>query len=114
MPDREKVIYDLERCICHVPDACRDCSKYNAEGILAMTCMESLMNDALELLKERKPRVMPLDELTEIYVEFKGNAYPVRLTMFDLSTIIMYMEDGICRLWAGKPTDEQREAAKWE
>lgn len=53
MADRAKVIYDLERCTCHVPDACRDCSKYNAEGILTLTCMESLMKDALELLKEQ-------------------------------------------------------------
>ena len=55
MSDRAKVIYDLERCICHVPDACRDCSKYNAEGIPTMTCMESLMSDALELLKAQEP-----------------------------------------------------------
>ena len=54
MADRAKVIYDLERCTCHVPDACRDCSKYNAEGILTLTCMESLMKDALELLKEQE------------------------------------------------------------
>ncbi len=53
MPDRERVIYDLERCTCHVPDACRDCSKY-ASGTV-MKCMESLMMDALELLKEQEP-----------------------------------------------------------
>ncbi len=28
MPDRERVKYDIERCISHVPDACRDCYHY--------------------------------------------------------------------------------------
>ena len=50
MADIEKVIYDIERCICHVPDACRDCSHY---GYDRMECMESLLKDALELLKEQ-------------------------------------------------------------
>lgn len=55
MADRERVIYDLERCTCHVPDACRDCSKYNADGVSTLTCMESLMSDVLELLKAQEP-----------------------------------------------------------
>jgi hypothetical protein len=49
MADREKVIYALERCICHVPDACRDCA-YDA-GHPYNECVEMLMKDALELLK---------------------------------------------------------------
>ena len=54
MADRERIIYDLERCTCHVPDVCRDCSKYNADGVPTLTCMESLMSDALELLKAQQ------------------------------------------------------------
>ena len=46
-----RVINDLERCTCHVPDACRDCSKY--AGGTVLKCVENLMMDALELLKER-------------------------------------------------------------
>lgn len=53
MADMEKVIYDIERCICHVPDACRDCSKFSGVGNLK--CMEDLMADALVLLKEQEP-----------------------------------------------------------
>lgn len=52
MIDRENVIYNIERCISHVPDACRDCSKYGTWD--AMVCMEELLSDALELLKEQK------------------------------------------------------------
>lgn len=54
MPDRERVIYDIERCICRVPDACLDCSKYKC-GYYAPDCMEQLLGEALELLKEPKP-----------------------------------------------------------
>ena len=53
MADREKVIYDIERCICHVPDACKDCSKYGGDN--AIRCMEELLTDALSLLKEQEP-----------------------------------------------------------
>lgn len=56
MPNRERVIYDIERCICHVPDACRDCSKYI--GAYTPNCMEQLLADALELLKEQEPHMM--------------------------------------------------------
>lgn len=53
MADREKVIYDIERCICHVPDACKDCSKYGGDN--AIRCMEELLADALSLLKAQEP-----------------------------------------------------------
>lgn len=49
--DMEKVKYDIERCVCHVPDACRDCSHYKHGEYL--DCMEELLKDALGLLKER-------------------------------------------------------------
>lgn len=51
MTDRETVIYSIERCISHVPDACRDCS-YDA-GHPYNECVETLLKDALELLKEQ-------------------------------------------------------------
>lgn len=53
MADREKVIYDIERCICHVPDACKDCSKYGWYN--AIRCMEELLTDALSMLKAQEP-----------------------------------------------------------
>ena len=54
MPDLKRVIYDIERCICHVPDACKDCSKYGGDN--AIRCMEELLTDALELLKSQEPK----------------------------------------------------------
>lgn len=53
MTDREKVIYSIERCICHVPDACRDCA-YDA-GHPYNECVELLLKDALSLLKAQEP-----------------------------------------------------------
>ena len=63
MADREKVIYDIERCVCHVPDACRDCSHYQDDPEL--DCMEKLLADALALLKEQEavePKVIRMNE----------------------------------------------------
>lgn len=53
MIDREKVIYSIERCICHVPDACRDCA-YDA-GHPYNECVEMMLKDILTLLKEQEP-----------------------------------------------------------
>lgn len=50
MPDLKKVIYSIERCTCHIPDACRDCA-YDA-GHPYNECVELLLKDALELLKD--------------------------------------------------------------
>ena len=49
MPNKEKVIYSIERCLCHVPDACRDCNYDNYEY---NKCVEKLLADALALLQE--------------------------------------------------------------
>lgn len=49
---KKQVMFDIERCICHVPDACRDCSKY--KGVDGFRCMEELMADAYVLLKEQE------------------------------------------------------------
>ena len=60
MIDKRQVMYDIERCISHVPDACRDCSKY--KGIDGLRCMEELMTDALTLLKEQQKLI---DDITQ-------------------------------------------------
>lgn len=53
MAELEKVIYSIERCICHVPDSCRDCA-YDA-GHPYNECVELLLKDALSLLKAQEP-----------------------------------------------------------
>lgn len=58
MTDKKQVMFDIERCICHVPDACRDCSKY--KGVDELRCMEELMADAYALLKEQEAKIRQL------------------------------------------------------
>jgi len=53
MNDLEKVIYSIERCICHVPDACRDCA-YDA-GHPYNECVEMMLKDAISMLKAQEP-----------------------------------------------------------
>ena len=60
MIDREQVKYDIERCISHVPDACRDCSHYWGKketdaDFTAIDCMEKLLAEAYAMLKENDP-----------------------------------------------------------
>jgi len=75
--DREKVIYDIERCICHVPDACRDCSHYGHGEVIG--CMEELLTDALALLKEQEEQIKKLlheiDELIKERDELSKTSY---------------------------------------
>lgn len=61
---REKVIYSIERCICHVPDACRDCS-YDA-GHPYNECVETMLKDVLFLLKAQEP-VEPTEMINDFY-----------------------------------------------
>lgn len=127
MPDRETVIKAVEcrknahkRCgnPCEWTGGCAYAAWIrdpDGEPYYPCYCdVERLCDDVIALLREQEPRVMTLDELTEIYVEFKGNACPVRLTNFDLQKIIMDVDDGICRLWTARPTDEQRKAVNWD
>ena len=107
MPDREKTIKGLEKLREDLGYGLPDRSNVVMEYLNSLT-------DAITLLKEQEPRVMTLDELTEIYVEFKGDNCPIRLTNFDLQKIVKHMVDGVCRLWTSKPTDKQRKAVKWD
>lgn len=94
--------------------SCLNRAKENATDSVYCELSIVEVDTILDLLKEQEARVMALDELTEIYVEFKGNNCPVRLTNFDLQKIVKHAVDGDCRLWTGKPTDEQRQAVKWD
>ena len=129
MADREKVIYSIERCICHVPDACRDCG-YDNEP--CPKCFEHLLRDAHDLLKAQEPRVMTLDEVKTaevVWIEQVGECVPaIKIrTVEDGKILFAYSYEEnihtinimpkyygkISRCWASRPTDEQREAASW-
>lgn len=67
MPDKAQVIYGIERCVCRVPNACIDCSKY---GYGNERCMEDLLSDALALIREHDVRQIAFDKLIHTYDPF--------------------------------------------
>lgn len=69
MAELMNVIYDIERCICHVPDACRDCSHYPDKNGGPIGCMEDLLSEALELLKKLKEDNVRLDRENQKLIE---------------------------------------------
>lgn len=132
MIDKRQVMYDIERCISHVPGACMKCSHYT--GTVGFVCMENLMSDALTMLKEQKARVMTLEEVKAFgwdycYLEeerLPGKEYRRIFGDYALTCItwpsiasmrIQYGDENYgrkWRCWSAKPTDEQRKAVKWE
>lgn len=68
-------------------------------------------------LKAREPRVMTLEEAKSTYViEYRsGKMREVGAFLLDLDVDPLNAEYGkIYRVWTSRPTDEQREVAKWE
>ena len=135
MIDREKVISALE--ICSNNSFCNNCWYWNNphEG----DCNDALMRDALELLKAHEPRVMTLEELEDwdgaVFFEiYETDMYYALIEDIELTACInggytfVNVEPGeyhrrvwdgehygkIWRCWTSRPTDEQREAVKWE
>ena len=97
-------------------------------------CTADLASDVLSLLKEQEPRVMTLDEVKAFgwdccYLEeerLTGKEYRAVCGDYALTCItwpciasmrIQHGDDSYgkkWRCWSAKPTDEQRQAVKWE
>lgn len=138
-PDREKVINglnDIHAVACGLGD---DECYLNSIGIKQL---QTLINDATELLKVQEPRVITLEEIRDVlkqpvWKETKSAheklytgwviAYDIqighgitgeRLGMSEPSgRVVWYRLDDYgrtWRLWTSRPTDEQREAAPWQ
>jgi hypothetical protein len=96
--------------------------------------VELLLKDALSLLKAQEPRVMTLEEVkaipydADIWIETEY--YVGKITIFaatintkGLRGVMVYGSHKIYdyeaynklwRCWTSRPTDEQREAVKWD
>jgi hypothetical protein len=128
------VIYSIERCICHVPDACRDCG-YDNEP--CPKCFEHLLRDALSLLKAQEARVMTVEDAkqaeagTVVWLEWRIESKINSAIFFRLinkgidDSLEFHVLDGFVaarlacygtewRCWTSRPTDEQREATLWD
>lgn len=147
---REKVIKGMEYCIDYaqrikdqindVP--CQGCpySGLKPKKVGQGDCMDTMLQDAITLLKAQKPRVMTWQEIIDtatqmpfIWLESKEKNDRVfqsilfKTWLWDsMATIITVMTQGwlfeghqvgygkTWRCWTSRPTDAQREAVKWE
>ena len=128
MIDREKVIKGLE---CHAEVNCVECPY--RDGWRTCPFGETLLVDAIALLKEQEPRVMTLEDVKAFdwdycYLEeerFPGKEYRAVCGNYALTCITwpcvasMRIQHGDesygkkWRCWSAKPTEEQRQAVKW-
>jgi len=125
MDKLEKVITELEK---EISDASIPCKP---KGYMFPF---KLITDAFDLLKEHKPRVMTLEEITKtdvVWLEcygicsnlFKaalpGHPLNINDATWDFQThpyteVMFLVEYGKnWRCWTSKPTDEQRKATPW-
>ena len=134
MVDREKVVRALECCILRDPDDHARCSQCS----YGSNCVNRLKMDALALLKAQEARVMTLDEVKgsigeAIYFESRGTymgkiVFPILPALFTPHGLMRYVHPQsshfselglhdygkVWRCWTSRPTDEQREAVKWD
>lgn len=143
MSNVERVIRGLECCLpMTTRNGLADCKKcpydrkITLEGGLT-ECCHDLMADALALLKAQEPKVMTLGDLRSIGSVWELNTPPYlwmeinpsyRWTrgfwvawreIYDMIDGLhpTYDADNYQKIWrclASRPTDEQREAVKWE
>ena len=139
MDKREKVIKGLECCTNSDMSMCLDKCPYHTDGCSGGIKM---MRDALALLKGQEARIMAADELKEylmindsgllsrdqwrelsqrapLYMEFldpdKVNWWTVeRLRPWAMESMFWEKYKIDRRCWTSRPTEEQREAVKWE
>lgn len=125
MPDRERVIQHFEDCIGLKP---------NSKSWVFVRV--EMLRQALELLKEQEPRVLTLEEVMNsdapVVVDYYDTPLCYASFARDVSSkkwarfytfgeegfikllIEDYNERNTWRCWSARPTDEQREAVKWD
>jgi len=129
MPDREKVMRGLEfRLDCFALGCDAKCPYIKEPG-----CTRVLLQDALVLLKEQEPRVIPLSELLSYPEIWEFNTPPylcieeidasrmwwrtwrdIRGSITCVSTMGYNNYGTEWRVWNLQPTEEQRKAVPWD
>lgn len=140
MINKEKVIKGLTLCTTinkvNPVETCGKCPYFIKDNEPDVGCIDILMLDALEILKEQEPRVLTLDEVkaakgSDMYLEMigyeDGKDYITAITLDGVGTrgvsfyhnvfdFESYNKPTIFgwRCWTARPTDEQRKAVKWD
>ena len=109
MPNREKVIDCFQAAL----------RMKNEHGFCILPF--ETVEDALELLKAQEPRVLTFEEVLntdhDVFCEFR---YGMEVSRHSSEIVKRWAIDAKCkygqtwRCWTSRPTDEQREAVKWE
>ena len=129
MDKREKVIKGLECCLSG-PMQCEKCPYKTDVDTSIPHCVRDLRENAIELLKTHEPRVLTLEEAEKVpegkivwveqHTREKDYLMPMAATgdgrfgNFYLGILWKEVNTRFYRMWASKPTDEQREAVKWD
>ena len=131
MTDREKVIKGLECCAAY-EYKCNDCPYQDDGGAEDGCYSDELKTDALSLLKAQEPMVMALEEIQEgkpYWLEMRCIASEYAICKLNdngdsafLDFAVQYGDKTLesngygktWRCWTSRPTDEQREAVKWD
>ena len=131
MPDREKVIKGLECCVSGNTAICErlGCPYADEHEGIGDTCIDTLMRDALALLKAQEARVMTVDEVRSWSIKQRVDREPILIEMRDgfRAWIVsdeywdLPIETGLTgdvygktwRCWTSRPTDAQMEAIPW-
>ena len=121
----------IERVIDAFVDECSMCP-YKPTNDDEKNCVDRTQRDALELLKECMPRVIDISEIytakkLDVWLEDKSDiVHPLMLIETEMTnksqTAFFYpmlvrpikAYGKTWRVWTARPTDEQREAVKWE
>ena len=133
MPDREKVIGLLQETAEYFRE-CRSNASFASKAENHFWELQNAANEAVELIKAQEPRVMKLEDVKAFgwdycYLEeerLPGKVYRSVCGDYALTCItwpciasmrIQHGDDSYgkkWRCWSAKPTDEQRQAVKWE
>ena len=136
MPDREKVLRGLECCAIDIGDICDNggCPYSDEYEGIGDTCIDTLMADALALLKAQEARVMTLEEVNALdwdycYLEqerLPGKEYRGMLGKYIMTCVTWpsitaaKISQGMdnygktWRCWTSWPSEAQREATPWQ
>ena len=116
MPDRGKVIKGLECCLDPLKTRCPECPYYPCYD--QDTTSEKLLSDALELLKAQEPHLVTKEDFQDAdewgYLPVWCETVEGRVYCECILLTALAIEQGLYRYWTAMPTDEQREAVKWD
>lgn len=87
----------------------------------AISWESELIRDALELLKEKQPMLIDVNQMkqladgTDVWLEAKddGEVYALTVARPWVGYYFDGVENGKYRCWTARPTDEQRKSVSW-